>query len=68
MRSACAGASSIVIGSGVPGTIGTPASSAAWRAADLSPIVSIASAGGPTNDRSACSTARANCDRSERNP
>ena len=59
MRSASTDASWIAIGSGVPGTIGTPTSSAARRAAALSPISSIASAGGPMNVWPASATARA---------
>ena len=68
MRSASAGACSIVTGSGVPGTIGTPTRSAARRAADLSPIISIASAGGPMKVNPESATARAKCARSDRNP
>ena len=68
MRSASAGACSSDTDSGVPGTMGTPTRSAARRAADLSPIISIASAGGPMNMKPDSSTARAKCARSERNP
>ncbi len=55
-------------GSRVPGTIGMPAASAKRRAADLSPICSIAEALGPTNVNPASSTAWAKCARSARNP
>ncbi len=68
MRSASAGARSRVTGSGVPGTMGTPTRSAARRAADLSPIISIASAGGPMNVKPESATALAKCARSDRNP
>jgi hypothetical protein len=42
-----------------PGTVGTPASRASCFARALSPISSIASAGGPTHVSPAASTARA---------
>ena len=59
-RSACFFAWRMSTGSGVPGTIGTPLRSAIWRAAALSPIISIASADGPTNVNPASFTASAN--------
>ena len=68
MRSACRLALRRSTGSGVPGTIGIPAASAARRAAALSPIVSIAPADGPTNVRPASVTSWANRARSDRKP
>ena len=65
---ACAFAWSMSTGSAVPGTIGIPAASAMRRAADLSPIVSIAAAGGPTKVSPASVTAAAKAARSARNP
>ena len=67
-RSACFFAWRMSTGSGVPGTIGTPARSATTRAAALSPICSIAAADGPTNVNPVSSTAFAKCARSARNP
>ena len=55
-------------GSSVPGTTGTPARIAAWRAAILLPMSAIASAVGPMNVRPAPATARANVGFSARNP
>ena len=68
MRSASFCASSGVTGSSVPGTIGAPTRLAVFRAVTLSPIISMASGGGPTNDRPASSTALANAAFSARNP
>ena len=51
-----------------PGITGTPDSIIQRRAEILSPIVSIASAGGPIQIRPAALTAFAKSARSERNP
>ena len=67
-RSACFLAWRMSTGSGVPGTIGTPLRSATRRAAALSPMISIASADGPTNVNPASAVACAKCARSARNP
>jgi hypothetical protein len=61
-------ASSAPTGSGVPGTMGAPTSWAARRAAALSPIITMASGGGPTKVRPASPTARAKSWFSARNP
>ena len=68
IRSACFLACFASTGSGVPGTIGMPLASAARLAAALSPIVSIASGGGPMNVMPASPTALANPARSDRKP
>ena len=68
MRSACLRAVRRSTGSEVPGTIGIPLASAARRAAALSPIISMASALGPTKVIPASVTAAANWARSARNP
>ena len=68
MRSACFLACFASTGSGVPGTIGMPLASAARRAAALSPIISIACGGGPTNVSPASPTASAKWARSDRKP
>ena len=52
----------------VPGTTTTPAFSAAMRADSLSPIISMASGGGPMNTAPASATARAKAASSARNP
>ena len=68
MRSASFFACFVSTGSGVPGTMGMPLASAARRAADLSPITSIACGEGPMNVRPASATAAANWARSDRKP
>jgi hypothetical protein len=69
MRSASATArSTSSIGSTRPGTTGTPAACIVRRAMILSPIVSIASAGGPIHTSPASTTARAKYARSLRKP
>ena len=55
-------------GSTVPGTIGTPASTAARRALVFEPMISIASALGPIKVKPAAVTARANSALSARKP
>jgi hypothetical protein len=55
-------------GSGLPGTIGTPAAAMRRRASVLSPIARIASADGPMNVRPASAHASANRQFSDRNP
>jgi hypothetical protein len=55
-------------GSTVPGTTGTPASRMRRRALVLSPMASIAEAGGPRKMSPAFCTASANSARSERKP
>jgi hypothetical protein len=55
-------------GSVVPGTVVTPASVAARRAAVLSPIATMTSGGGPTQTSPAAPTARANSAFSARKP
>ena len=52
----------------MPGTVGTPRSLTAALAVILSPIVSIAEAGGPMKTRPAASSARAKREFSERKP
>ena len=59
---------SVSPGREMPGTVGTPRADTAALAAILSPIVSIAAAGGPMKIRPASSSARANAAFSERNP
>jgi hypothetical protein len=65
---AAASAASPVAAPSEPGTTGTPASLIRARARSLSPIPSIASAGGPIQTRPAVSTARANSALSARKP
>ena len=60
--------SSSVASPSAPGMVGTPASRAHVFARALSPMRSIASAGGPTQIRPASTTARANGGLSDRNP
>jgi hypothetical protein len=60
--------SSLRPGRSMPGTVATPASAASSLAATLSPSLSLASGGGPTNTRPASAQARANEARSERKP
>ncbi len=55
-------------GSRVPGTTGTPAAMAAWRAAVLLPIRSMASGDGPMNTSPASRHAAAKVAFSARNP
>ncbi len=55
-------------GTSVPGTTGTPAATAACRAAVLLPIRAIADGGGPTNVRPASTHAWAKSSFSARNP
>ncbi len=57
-----------VANSVVPGTIGAPPRSAALRLDTLSPISSMASAGGPTNATPMSVIARANAAFSEKKP
>ena len=52
----------------VPGTPATPAARAAWRADSLSPMISMAAAGGPMKTAPAAVTARAKSAFSDRNP
>ena len=56
------------VGSSMPGSTGTPVDAASRRAAVLSPISSIASAGGPIQVTPAATHARASSGRSERKP
>ncbi len=54
--------------SSAPGTSGTPARATVARAASLSPMVAIASGGGPIQVSPAASTARPKAALSARNP
>ena len=57
-----------ITGSRVPGTTGTPASTATRRAEVFSPICAIVSLRGPMKTTPACSQARAKAAFSARNP
>ena len=60
--------SALVVGSSVPGTASTPADAAAVRAEILSPMISIASGGGPIQVTSRSVMARAKSAFSAKNP
>ena len=69
MRSAVSRASSPApTAPSLPGTTGTPASAIAFRAATLSPIVSICFGDGPMKAMPWASTTSAKCAFSERKP